>query len=161
MKKLLLFSVALFALTFTLAAEEPVGVGVWFEVPENITAKNIRGVGIGLPIVANEATRGASLALCGNHNQYATGFQGTLFGYNYAKSFYGVQVSFLNVVKEQHGDFATQFGMVNLSEKNGVQFGFVNVGVDNATFQFGLVNVNHNGLLPIMIFVNFGKNFFN
>ena len=160
MKKILLLTVAVFTLTFPLAADDPIGLGILFSLPEATTKQHIRGLGIGLPIIANEQTKGLSLALCGNHTQYATGVQATFFGYNYAKSFYGVQLSFLNVQKEQHGDFATQVGFVNLADENGVQLGFVNVANNNATFQFGLINVNNGGLLPIMIFVNFGKNFF-
>ena len=70
-------------------------------------------------------------------------------------------LAFVNMHKGQHGDFALQWGFYNQSAENGVQIGVLNNGQNNATFQLGLININKNGLLPVMIFVNFGKDLFD
>ncbi len=133
------------------------GFGVWFDSSEN----NIEGIGLGLPVIGNNSTEGASLALCGNNVQKMTGFQFAWIGFNYARSMEGVQLALVNMHRGQHGDFAMQWGFYNQSGENGIQIGCLNNGLNNATFQLGLININKNGLLPVMIFVNFGKNLFD
>ena len=146
---------------FNLMADDGAGFGVWFNVPKNISAKNIDGIGLGLPVIANNTTEGASLALCGNNVQKMDGFQFALFGFNYARSLEGAQLAFINMCRAQHGEFALQWGFFNQSGENGIQIGVLNHGKNNATFQLGLININKNGLLPVMIFVNFGRNLFD
>ena len=138
-------------------AGEAFGYGIWFDASEN----NIEGLGLGLPVIGNNSTEGASLALCGNNVKRMEGFQFAFLGFNYAKSMEGAQLAFVNMLEGQHGDFALQWGFYNQSAKNGVQIGFLNNAQDNATFQLGLININKNGFFPIMIFVNFGKNLFD
>ena len=158
------FLAAVFAAVMTIAcvsADDGFCLGVWFDVPGNIAGKSIEGIGLGLPVVANRSTEGASLAFCGNNQQKMEGLQFALFGFNYARSLEGVQLGFVNMHRGQHGDFAMQWGFYNQSAENGVQIGFCNNASNNATFQLGLININKNGLLPIMIFVNFGKDLFD
>ena len=149
------------AAIFSLRADDGAGCGVWFDVPKNISGKSIDGIGIGLPLIANQSTEGASLALCGNNVQKMEGFQFALFGFNYARSLEGAQIAFVNMCRAQHGEFALQWGFFNQSGENGIQVGVLNHGKNNASFQLGLININKNGLLPVMIFVNFGRNLFD
>ena len=60
----------------------------------------------------------------------------------------------MNLTQQLNG---AQVGLVNQSAKGGVQFGLINNCNDNAQFQCGLININKNGWLPFMIFVNFGS----
>jgi hypothetical protein len=112
-------------------------------------------------VISCNDLEGASLALCGNKGKEVSGLQFALFGFNYAKSLYGAQLAFVNIQKGQHDDAALQIGAYNQAAKNGIQIGFINNGQNNATFQLGLININKNGLLPVMIFVNFGKDLFD
>ena len=157
MKKIVLAAVVAVACLFNVAADEGFGFGVWFDSTE----EHIDGIGLGLPVIGNKSTEGASLALCGNNVQIMEGLQFSLIGFNYAKSLEGAQLAFVNMLRRQHGKFALQWGFYNQSAENGVQIGFINNGQNNATFQLGLININKNGFLPIMIFVNFGKNLFD
>ncbi len=160
MKKLL--GSVLFAGMLTAAvAAEPLAVGVWSDVPSGIGSTDVSGVALGIPVVSCGDLEGASLALCGNNTKTTSGFEFALFGFNRARSLEGVQMSLINLQEGQHGDFSLQLGLYNQAAKNGVQLGFINNGRDNATFQFGLININKNGLLPVMIFVNFGRDLFN
>ena len=161
MKKALVMLLVAVCAVFTAVADDGFGFGVWFDQPSGISSKSIDGIALGLPVVANAKTEGASLALCGNNTQKMEGLQFTLFGFNYANSIEGVQLSFVNMYRKQHGEFAMQWGFYNQSGENGIQLGMINHGKNNATFQLGLVNINKNGLLPIMIFVNFGKDLFD
>lgn len=161
MKKTIIAVMVAFAAIFSVSADDGFGFGVWFDVPGNISGKSIDGIGLGIPVIANAQTEGASLALCGNNVQDMEGFQFALIGFNYAKALEGVQLSFINMFRRQSGDFALQWGFYNQAGENGIQVGFINNGKNNATFQLGLININKNGLLPVMIFVNFGKNLFD
>ena len=161
MKKAIVIMLAAVCTVFSAVAGDGFGFGVWFDQPAGIGSKDIDGIALGLPVVANDETEGASLALCGNNTQKMEGLQFTLLGFNYAKSIEGVQLSFINMLRKQHGEFAMQWGFYNQSGENGIQIGMINNGQDNATFQLGLININKNGLLPIMVFVNFGKNLFD
>ena len=161
MKKTIVTLLAAVCTVFAAVAGDGFGFGVWFDQPAGLSGKDIEGIALGLPVVANDETEGASLALCGNNTQKMEGLQFTLFGFNYANSIEGVQLSFINMYRKQHGEFAMQWGFYNQSGENGIQLGMINHGKNNATFQLGLVNINKNGLLPIMIFVNFGKDLFD
>lgn len=161
MKKIFIACVLGLACMLQLAADDGFGLGVWFDVPSRIGGKAIEGVGLGLPVIANRETEGASLALCGNNVQAMEGLQLALFGFNYARSLEGVQLGFVNMLRAQSGDYALQLGFFNQSGENGVQLGFFNQAQNNATLQLGLININKNGLLPIMIFVNFGRDLFD
>ena len=160
MKKIIVALVLCVAGAFNLAAADGFGAGVWFDIPVQVTHKSINGVGLGVPVIANASTEGASLALCGNNVQKMTGVQFAMFGFNYARTLEGVQVAFINMCRAQHGDFALQWGFFNQSGENGIQIGVINHGQNNASFQLGLININKNGLLPVMIFVNLGKDIF-
>ncbi len=159
------FLSALFIIAMTsvgaFAGEKTFGAGVWFDCPKSISNQEVEGLALGIPVIANKEVEGASLALCGNHSKKVSGFQGALIGFNYAKSLYGAQIAFANFQEGQHDDCAVQLGFYNQAAENGVQFGFINKADDNATFQLGLININKNGLFPVMIFVNFGKDFFD
>jgi hypothetical protein len=161
MKKFLIAVVVLFAVLGVVRADESIGCGFWFDSPNNIARTNIEGLGVGLPVIASANMEGASLAICGNDQDRVSGLQFALFGYNYAKSLEGVQLAFVNIQDGQHGEFAFQWGAYNQAAKNGIQIGLINHGQNNATFQFGLLNINKGGLLPIMIFVNFGRDLFD
>jgi hypothetical protein len=142
-------------------ADENAAIGFWFDAPKGISSTNVDGIGLGVPVIANKNLRGASLALCGNDSATVSGVQAVLFGYNSAKSMYGLQWGIVNMIEKQHDDFALQLGFFNHSKEQGVQLGFINCGENNATFQLGLVNINKNGFFPIMIFVNFSKDLFD
>lgn len=157
MKKIILAGLLAVACLFNAAADEEFGFGVWFDSSEN----NIEGLGLGLPVIGNKTTDGVSLAICGNKVQKMNGFQFAWLGFNYADSLEGVQLAFINMLRKQHGEFALQWGFYNQSAENGIQIGFLNNAQNNATFQLGLININKNGLLPVMIFVNFGKDLFD
>ena len=157
MKRVALICLLAVAGLFTAAADDEFGFGVWF----NSSRSNIDGVGLGVPVIGNRKTEGASLALCGNKVHNMEGFQLALLGFNYADRLEGVQLSFINMLNRQCGDFALQLGFYNQSAENGIQIGFLNNAKDNASFQLGLININKNGLLPVMIFVNFDKDFFD
>ena len=161
MKKSVVIVLAAICTVFAAVADDGFGFGVWFNQPSSISSKSIDGIALGLPVVANAKTEGGSLALCGNNTQKMEGLQFALFGFNYAKSIEGAQLAFVNMFRQQHGEFAMQWGFYNQAGENGVQIGMINHGKNNATFQLGLININKNGLLPIMIFVNFGKNLFD
>ena len=161
MKKLLLFLSAVCFFASALRAEEAFAAGFWFDVPVGTASASVGGVGLGIPVISNRNTSGLSLALCGNHTRNRMeGFQFALIGFNYAGSLEGVQLAFVNIQDGQHGKFTFQWGFYNQAAKNGIQVGFLNNGQNNATFQLGLLNINKNGLLPFMIFVNFGRDLF-
>ena len=161
MKKIFVACLVIAACVCNSAADDGFGFGVWFDVPSRIGSKSVEGIGLGIPVMANSKTEGASLALCGNNVQKMEGFQFALFGFNYAKRLEGVQLAFVNMFRSQHDEFALQWGFYNQAGENGVQIGFLNNGQNNAAFQLGLININKNGLLPIMIFVNFGRDLFD
>ena len=120
MKKIL-FTLFVVAAAVCAFADDNFGAGVWFDCPRNIAGRDIEGLGLGLPVIANDEIEGASLALCGNHSRKVSGFQGALLGFNYAKSLYGAQVAFANFQEGQHDDFAVQVGFYNEAKENGVQ----------------------------------------
>ena len=157
MKKFVAVLVVACAAVFNLKAADAFSAGVWFDIPVQVASKSIDGIGLGIPVIANAYTDGASLALCGNNVQKMTGVQFAMFGFNYARSLEGVQIAFINMCRAQHGEFALQWGFLNQSGENGIQIGFINHGKNNASFQLGFININKNGLLPVMIFVNLGK----
>ncbi len=155
MKKFAIVFAFIFA--FALFADEGAGVGIWFDSNKS----KIEGIGLGLPVIKNSETEGASLALCGNHIGKMEGFSFAFLGFNYAARLEGMQLAFVNIHDGQDGDIALQWGFYNQSARKGVQIGFINNGENDAIFQLGLININKNGLFPVMIFVNFSKNFFD
>ena len=161
MKKILVIMAAAFCTIFSAAAMDDFSFGVWYDLPGSISSRKIDGVALGLPVVANARTEGASLALCGNHTQNMDGFQFALLGYNNAVNFEGVQLALVNIFRNQRDEFAMQWGFYNQAGENGIQLGVFNHAKNNASFQLGLININKNGLLPVMIFVNFGKDLFD
>ena len=161
MKKMMLALLIAGFCGLNLSANDGFGCGVWFNLPKKVSSSSIDGIGLGLPVIANAKTHGASLALCGNNVQKMDGLQFALIGFNYARTIEGVQLGFINMLRAQHGKYALQWGFYNQSGENGIQIGCINNGQNNATFQLGLINLNKNGLLPVMIFVNFGKDFFD
>ena len=161
MKKIFVAMLLLGVLCASLKAADGFGWGVWYDVPDYVSSQKVEGITLGVPVMANDYTHGVALALCGNNTQRMDGFQGALFGFNFARSLEGVQLGFANIHHGQHGEFAVQVGGFNLSSENGVQVGFFNQSKNNATFQLGLININKNGWLPIMIFVNFSRELFD
>ncbi len=160
MKKALLTLAAAFAaLAFTAAAGEPV-VGFWTDAPKGVSSKEIHGVGFGIPLCNVKNAHGAELSLiCSMTKGDLHGFTWAWIGMTKVGGQHtGLQLSFINFMGS--ADSGVQLGLYNQSEKHGVQLGFINNGRNNSTFQFGLVNINEKGLLPVMIFVNFGKDFF-
>lgn len=162
MKKwVMLLVLAVFAAMPVMAEESSVGIGVWYECPEDIRGVDVEGLGVGLPLIANGNLEGASVALIGNRSLTVSGLQFSLIGFNYAESLYGVQAALLNFQHGQHDDFALQLGFYNQSDENGVQLGFINNSRNNATFQLGFININKRGFFPVMLFVNFGSDLFD
>ena len=156
MKKFLLAYLLVGVCCLNVFSDDGFALGVWFDSSK----QNIEGIGFGLPVIKNQTTEGASLALCGNEVQKMDGFQLALLGFNYSRSFEGVQIALINMLRKQHGEFAMQWGFYNQSAENGIQIGVLNNARNNASFQLGFININKNGWLPVMLFVNFGKDFF-
>ncbi len=157
MQKFMIAILVFISGTVSLIAGEAAAAGIWFDS----TASNVEGIGFGIPVIGTETTEGASLALCGNHTEKMDGLQFALFGFNFSESLEGAQVAFVNIQEEQHGDFALQWGFYNQAGENGIQIGFLNNASNNASFQLGLLNINKNGLLPVMLFINFGSDIFD
>ena len=160
MKTFKLFAVIFAVFAGTLLWADDVMAGFWFNNPSKVKRSDV-DVAIGLPVFDGRELDGAALALCGSKFKKADGFQGTLIGFNSADTLEGIQLSFVNFINRSVSDWAVQLGFFNHSAKNGVQIGFINNCQNNAPFQFGLVNINKKGLLPFMIFVNFGKDLFD
>lgn len=160
MKKLIFALMLTATVAFSVFADEGFAYGFWFESPKDVKTKSVDGIALGIPVISFRNLSGASLAICGNDTKKTSGFEFAFLGFNRAESLEGVQLAFVNLQDGQHGDFSFQMGAYNQAGKNGIQLGFINNGKDNATFQFGLININKNGLLPVMIFVNFGKDLF-
>ncbi len=161
MKKILFALVVVFLSVTVVKAEESFACGFWIDAPAAIGNVDIEGLGVGLPLLGNGDLEGASLSFCGNDQNRVSGLQWAFIGYNYAKSLEGVQMGFINVQDGQHGDFSFQLGAYNQAKQNGIQFGLINNGQNNATFQLGLLNINKGGLIPVMVFVNFGADLFD
>ena len=161
MKKICIALFAMFAMTFSVLADESFALGFWFDAPKGIASTEVEGIALGVPVISCGNLEGAVLAICGTHTKRMEGLAFAWLGFNYAKSLEGIQLAFVNLQDGQHGDFSLQIGAYNQSAENGVQLGFINNARDNATFQFGFININKNGLLPAMIFVNFGRDFFS
>lgn len=158
MKKIVVLGLML-ATCFFVAAEEPIQVGFWFDCPRSTSHGVVEGVKIGIPVCAGQGwVKGAELALCCAGTDKVKGLQGTLIGVNMADHMTGVQLAFVNMAKRTLK--GVQLGAVNLSEDDGFQLGFLNVSQNNSKFQFGFLNFNKNGWLPVMIFVNFGRDTF-
>ena len=162
MKKVLLtFAFGVLA-AFSASAE--CRTGFWFNVPENSSTKVVinKGVLFGIPLAEAKIVHGSALAICGTFVHQMQGFQGSLLGMTETDALNrGCQLSFVNFVEDLMSEKAVQVGLYNQSGKNGIQVGLVNNNFDNAKIQVGLVNINENGLFPVMIFVNFSKDFFD
>lgn len=139
-KQLFILIASLF--TAVLAAA-PGEIGFWFDPPEKMVSKEIEGLAVGLPVFDGNEIEGASFALCASIFKSAEGLQATLLGFNSADSMDGIQISFVNLIKKHVSEAAVQLGIVNYSTGN--------------TLQIGLVNINKDGLLPVMILFNLSK----
>lgn len=140
------------------ASQVTLQVGFWFDVPQSISQSTVNGgASFGLPVSAGWRVKGAELSLLASASQEIDGFQYALLGYNSTRTLYGCQLSFLNFVKDGIPATGVQIGLYNQSRSGGWQFGLVNNCWNNARFQLGLVNINTNGWLPVMILVNFAR----
>ena len=158
MKKILLGCIA--AMTM-LTVSAGVDFGVWKDCPDDIQYSSVEGVRLGLPVTdSNGTVEGAELALLMAGSAEVEGLQFTLFGVNFTKKLEGLQLGFVNfVTRELDG---LQIGFFNHAKSDdGFQWGFLNICEDDAAFQLGFLNFNKNGLLPVMIFVNFGSDIFD
>ena len=97
---------------------------------------------------------GSNIVLKGIDLHITSGEIFALLGVNNAEKLSGGALALVNLTQQLNG---AQVGLVNQSAKGGVQFGLINNCDDNAQFQCGLININKNGWLPFMIFVNFGS----
>ena len=141
---------------FSLAAT-PGEIGFWFDPPEDMVSNEIEGLALGLPIFDGHEIEGAAFAICGSSFKKAEGLQATFIGYTSADSMDGIQISFVNLIRKKVSEAAVQLGIFNCSAEKAVQLGVINTCSNNAAFQFGLLNINKNGFLPVMILFNFGK----
>lgn len=133
------------------ADEAKADIGVWTDVPAGIENKSITGARFGLPC---SISNGGEFSIFYSGTRYMEGIKFTLLGVNNAEKLSGGALALVNLTQQLNG---AQVGLVNQSAKGGVQFGLINNCNDNAQFQCGLININKNGWLPFMIFVNFGS----
>ena len=163
MKKSRLFAVvfAVFAIFTVCADESNVMAGFWFDSPRSVKGRSVEGLAIGLPVYDGNEVEGATLSLIGSRLREVDGFQGTLIGFTKTKLLSGAQLSFANFVDSNARDEGVQIGLYNQSRRGGIQVGLINNCQDNASVQVGLVNVNKNGLFPVMLFVNFDRDIFD
>lgn len=161
MAKSKIFAAAAALLLFALQpVMAEVDCGFWFDVPESITNSDIEGVRFGLPFSASNAeVEGAELSLFYSGTHHVEGLKFTLFGVNYSETLHGAELAFLNMTKRDLSGL--QWGFINHSGADGIQIGFVNNCDNDALFQLGLININKNGWLPVMIFFNFGSDLFD
>ena len=139
----------------TAAAVAEADIGVWTDVPAGIENKSINGARFGLPCsISNGSVNGGEFSIFYSGTRYLEGIKFTLLGVNNAEELNGGALALVNLTQQLNG---AQVGLVNQSARGGVQFGLVNNCNDNAQFQCGLININKNGWLPFMIFVNFGS----
>ena len=159
MKKMLLAGLLVFSSVLLSAAEESFQVGFWFGVPAETVRSDVEGIKLGIPVSSGEGkVAGAELSILCSATKHLTGFQWAWFGLTSTNDLKGVQLSFLNLSNRLSEGL--QLGILNHSAKRGFQWGLINHRSNNARFQLGLINVNKDGWLPIMIFVNFGKGTF-
>ncbi len=160
MKKMKLFATALLSVFALQSVMADADCGFWFDVPDEITYSSIEGVRFGLPLaVSNGKVEGAELALCYSGSRDVEGLKFTLFGINRSRTLEGAELAFVNIVDGELSGL--QWGFFNHSGEDGIQIGFINNCDDDAIFQLGLLNINKNGWLPAMIFINFGSELFD
>lgn len=157
--KIAMFALMALCSVCAVAEEDGVKVGFWFDAPAGISKETVKGVSFGIPVCSMNRIRGAELSLIGSATNYVRGFQYAWIGFNRAKTLRGCQLAFVNLIEEREDKGGVQVGFYNQCARRGIQIGFINNNRNNAKFQFGLVNINENGWLPVMIFVNFGKSF--
>ena len=139
------------------ADEAKADIGVWTNVPAGIENKSITGVRFGLPCsISNGTVKGAELSIFFSGTRNA--FKFAWIGATWAETLKGGALACVNIAEERLAGI--QVGAVNLSGKGGFQLGFFNNCDDDAKFQLGLININKNGWLPFMVFVNFGSDTF-
>ncbi len=132
--------------------------GICKGVPSEFGDKNITGARFGLPISAGEGrVEGGEFSLIYSGTRDMEGIKLTLLGATNAERLNGGALALVNLADHLRG---AQVGVVNQSNKGGVQVGLVNVCSDDAMFQCGLICVNKNGWLPVMILFNFGSKVF-
>lgn len=148
--------------TLNVYADDPTcQVGFWFDIPEETINSTVDGVKFGIPVSSGKGSvEGAELSLLCSATENIEGVQFSLFGLNYAETIKGGQIfTFINyAAKRLQG---LQLGFANISEKDGIQLGFINSCNDNALFQLGFININRNGWLPVMIFFNCSNELFD
>ena len=141
------------------ADEAKADIGVWANVPAGIENKSITGVRFGLPCsISNGTVKGAELSIFFSGTRNAEAFKFAWIGATWAETLKGGALACVNIAEERLAGI--QVGAVNLSGKGGFQLGFFNNCDDDAKFQLGLNNINKNGWLPFMVFVNFGSDTF-
>ena len=154
-------AVAIFTTFAVFADESSVMAGFWFNTPRKARSSQVEGVAFGLPVFDGNDLEGAGLSLIGSRFREVEGFQGTLIGFTRTGELSGLQLSFANLVDGNAGDEGVQIGIYNQSRRGGIQIGLVNNCQNNAKVQVGLININKNGLFPVMIFVNFDRDMFD
>ena len=159
MKKLIL-SLALSLLGATAVFAEA-KCGFWYDAPEGIGSKSVKGAAFGIPVGDFKNVDGAQISILGSQAQKVKGFQGSIVLNKMAVHRGGCQFGIVNFVTDSIEKKGAQVGFYNQSARGGIQVGFVNNGRDNSWLQVGLVNINEDGLFPVMIFVNFDKDFFD
>ncbi len=142
---------------FTAAAE--VDFGIWKDVPAGIEHANVEGVRFGLPFaISSGKVEGAELSIFFSGTSRVEGLKFILFGANHGSRLEGGSIGLLNIAEERLDGI--QIGAINSSGHGGIQLGCLNHCDDDALFQLGLLNINRNGWLPVMIFFNFGSKVF-
>lgn len=157
MKSLKMLAAAFLVLaTGTLLADGDVDYGMFKDIPSGIGNKSVVGVRFGLPCaISSGIVEGAELSLCYSATQKVYGFKYALLGVNAGKELEGAALAFVNVTEGELD--GVQIGLYNHSGKDGVQIGLINICDNDAEFQFGLLNFNPRGWLPVMPFVNFSS----
>ena len=163
MKKMRFFAaiIAIFTTFAVCADEKDAMVGFWFNTPKKAKSCDVGGIAGGLPIYDGDELEGVGLSIFGSRFRDVEGFQGTLIGFTQTKLLTGLQLSFANLVDGTARDGGVQIGAYNQSRRGGIQIGLVNNCQDNAIVQVGLVNINKNGLFPVMFLVNFDRDLFD
>ncbi|MCP4179548.1 MAG: hypothetical protein GY756_17445 [bacterium] len=142
-------------------------LGILPSYPQLIDYTNVYGFKFGIPISSGYGKVGgleASIFSSGTDNIYGmqlspVNYTKIFYGFqtgavNFAgKQVYGFQASFVNITEEKTD--GVQAGLYNYSKiLNGLQIGVLNIS-DKDGFQFGLINIMKNGWLPFSIIFNF------
>jgi hypothetical protein len=127
--------------------------GYWFNYPAETADSKVDGIKLGLPICSGYGSvEGMELSLFCSATDKISGLQWAFIGVTACKELNGTQLGLLNAVA---GDAkGGQIGMINIAGRlAGIQLGIVN-SVKHG-LQFGLININEDGWLPVCILFNF------